>query len=673
MKGILQRRQSGASREHSHCGRANSLIRNVTSKEIIEDLNEKKVEALKEMWGASILMQSEEYIGARKKLLSAQKLYPELDNINLMLTICDILLLASIVRLSSGNEIHLDCILDLIYPSATYSDARCYLHDLVTLINGIKDEFPGSELALEIVKKALDMVSDKEKRFHDHHFRKKNDAVSWNEVLDGESTESASTLEKDFPNLEIPFEHRSLEGSLIEDQECQQKQEFYNFEEERNAILFEPNQIWAIHYQHDEVKFNQCPYAKINVRSGDFLSVTWLKPVPFNDDERMLCNAGFPLACGVFCLDTNACDDHVRTKIFSYKCCWNIGLMNDQNQHQIEIYPKRGEIWAVYKDGVLDDWRCNPEELKRSKLGFIEMLSDYSKCKGGDFVPLEKVNGFCSVFKRLTCGRKSPTLFHVPPQKLFLFSHKILSHRLIGGRDEALFELDQMALPNNLIFKDTNPCDVGEKSLSKCGFSTGQVWAIYCGKDMMPRQYVLVNSVISNKHVCVTLLEHELENFEKRLIGDRFIACGMFKPCNSKVMLNMSRFSHLVNYVNGATRPQQHYMIYPKKGEIWAVYKNWDRNWGNDDYEKCRFGIVEIISDFSKENGIRVAKLEEVQNCVTFFWMQKHEGFDLCFTVFEADMHRFSHQVIAYRVPGIEMYGIPEDSWHLEPQAIPNQ
>ncbi|KAL1301286.1 hypothetical protein AAHE18_18G242400 [Arachis hypogaea] len=384
------------------------------------------------MWGASILMQSEEYIGARKKLLSAQKLYPELDNINLMLTICDILLLASIVRLSSDNEIHLDCILDLIYPSATYSDARCYLHDLVTLINGIKDEFPGSELALEIVKNALDMVSDKEKRFHDHHFRKKNDVVSWDEILNGESTESASTLEKDFPNLEIPFEH-------------------------------------------------------------------------------------------------------------------------------------------------------------------------------------------------------------------------------------------------SLIFKDTNPSDVGEKSLSKCVFSTGQVWAIYCGKDMMPRQYALVNSVISNKHVCVTLLEHELGNFEKRLMGDRFIACGMFKPCDSKVMLNMSHFSHLVNYVNGATRPQQHYMIYPNKGEIWAVYKNWDRNWGNDDYEKCQFGIVEIISDFSKENGIRVAKLEEVHNCVTFFWRQKHEGFDLCFTVFEADMHRFSHQVIAYRVPGIEMYGIPEDSWHLEPQAIPNQ
>ncbi|MED6125063.1 hypothetical protein PIB30_064951 [Stylosanthes scabra] len=601
------------------------------------------------MWGASILMLSEEYNAARKKLLNAQKLYPEFGNINLMLTICDILLLASNVRLSSsGNEIHLDDVLDVIYPSATYSDARSYLHNLVTLINGIKDEFPGSELALEIVNNALNLASEKEKHFHDHCFREKIVHVSWNnEILNGESTESASTSEKDFPNLE--------------DQECQQQ--FYNFEEERDANLFEPNQIWATHYQHDEGKLNQCPYAKINLKNGDFLGVTWLKPAPFDDDERMFCNADFPLACGAFRLDTNACDDHVRTKTFSYKCCW-IAVMSGQNQYQIEIYPKRGEIWAVYKDGVLDDWSSNPEELKRKKLGFIEMFSDYSRCEGGDFVPLEKVNGFCSVFKRVICGRrKSPTLFHVPPQKTFLFSHKIPSHRLIGGREEALFELDQMALPKNLIFKDTtnNPSDVGEKSLSKCEFSTGQVWAIYCGKDMMPHQYVLVNSVISDKHISVTFLEHELENSEKR-----FIACGMFKPCNSKALQNISQFSHLVNY--GSTRPQQHYMIYPNKGEIWAVYKNW----GHADNEKSQCGMVEIISDFSKENGIRVAKLEEVHNCVTFFCRKQCEGFDICFTVYEADMHRFSHQVVAYRVPGIEMYGISEDSWHLEPQAIPN-
>ncbi|MED6210863.1 hypothetical protein PIB30_068174 [Stylosanthes scabra] len=644
MKGILHRKQSGASRDDSHYGRTYAPRRVVISNEIIQELNEKKVEALKEMWGASILMLSEEYNAARKKLLNAQKLYPEIDNINLMLTICDILLLASNARLSSSdNEIHLDDVLDLIYPSATYSDARCYLRNLVALINGIKDEFPGSELALEIVNNALNMASDKEKNFHYHCFRENNVHVSWNnEILNGS--------EKDFPNLE-------------EDQEGQQQ--FYNFEEERDANLFEPNQIWATHHQHDdEGKLNQCHYAKINVKNGDFLGVTWLKPVPFNDDERMLCNAGFPLACGAFFLDTNACDDHVRTKIFSYKCCWNVAVMSGRNRYQIEIYPKRGEIWAVYKDGVvLDDWSSNPEELKRKKLGFIEMFSDYSRCKGGDFVPLEKVNGFCSVFKR-----GSPTLFHVPPQKAFLFSHKIQSHRLIGGTDEALFELDQMALPKSLIFKEsTNPSDVGEKSFSKCDVSTGQVWAIYCEKDMMPQQYVLVNSVISDKHVSVTFLEHELENSEKRFRGDRFIACGMFKPCNSKAILNISHFSHLVNY--GSTRPQQHYMIYPQKGEIWAVYKNL----GHADNEKSQCGMVEIISDFSKENRIRVAKLEEVHNCVTFFRRKQCEGFDICFTVSEADMPRFSHQVVAYRVPGIEMYGIPEESWHLEPQAIPSK
>ena len=142
------------------------------------------------------------------------------------------------------------------------------------------------------------------------------------------------------------------------------------------------------------------------------------------------------------------------------------------------------------------------------------MFSDYSKCTGGDFVPLEKVNGFRSVFKRLTCG-ESPILFNFSRNSL-LFSHKIPAHRLVGGKSEVLFELDQMALPKSLIqhISDSNS-NVNEKML--CGgklqsedkhlehsiatydFAAGQVWAIYCGKDMMPRQYAVVNRVASNR------------------------------------------------------------------------------------------------------------------------------------------------------------------------------
>ena len=170
----------------------------------------------------------------------------------------------------------------------------------------------------------------------------------------------------------------------------------------------------------------------------------------------------------------------------------------------------------------------------------------------------------------------------------------------------------------------------------------------------------------------MTLLEPELVlDYENKWRGELPVAWGIFKPGNSNVILNMSQFSHLVKYVHATTRSR--YTIYPHKGEIWAMYKNWNRKWGHADYEKCQWGVVEIISDFSKENGIRVAKLVEVHNCLTFFRRHQHEGFDLSSTVFGAEMLSFSHQILAYKAPGIERYGIPEDSWHLEPQAIPNQ
>ncbi|KAK7410986.1 hypothetical protein VNO78_02280 [Psophocarpus tetragonolobus] len=394
------------------------------------NLDQKKVEALQEKWVAAIMMHNEEYTDARHKLLKAKLLYPELDHISLMLTICEILLLASTVRISNNN-IDFHCILDLIYPSATYSDAVNSIHYFVTSINGVKDEFPGAQLALEIVQNALNMLSDREEHFHDG-FRPDNDFISYNEIIWTSTSERCS----DSTNPDVPPEL---------------------------GILEESTEIVDI-------------------------------------GENTLCGGNFQ--------------------------------------------------WA-------DD------------------------------------------------------------------------------------------------------------------FASGQVWAIYCGEDTMPRQYALVNSVVCDRKVWVTILEPEplVHGDKNNWREDLPIACGMFKPGDSNLVLDMSQFSHLVKHEQGTTMP--HCMIYPQKGEVWVMYKNWNRKWGHTDYEKCQYWMVEIISNFSRKNGIEVAKLEEVQNWLTFFCRQRHEGDYISRTICETEMLCFSHQVLAYRVHGIEKYGIPEDSWHLEPKAIP--
>ncbi|KAJ4823341.1 hypothetical protein Tsubulata_046222 [Turnera subulata] len=72
-----------------------------------------------------------------------------------------------------------------------------------------------------------------------------------------------------------------------------------------------------------------------------------------------------------------------------------------------------------------------------------------------------------------------------------------------------------------------------------------------------------------------------------------------------------------------------------------------------------------------EEDGIRISVLEEVTGCLTFFQKKQFNGFDLAHAVPGTDMLSFSHRIPAFRVPGIGKLGIPENSWHLEPNALP--
>jgi hypothetical protein len=68
---------------------------------------------------------------------------------------------------------------------------------------------------------------------------------------------------------------------------------------------------------------------------------------------------------------------------------------------------------------------------------------------------------------------------------------------------------------------------------------------------------------------------------------------------------------------------------------------------------------------------ITVARLTEVKGWLTFFHRQQVDGFDLIHVASRKEMLGFSHRIPAFRVPGVGRYGIPESSWHLEPNALP--
>ncbi len=741
-------------------------------------MNQNKVKALLEQRDAEQKIICNDYTGARDNLLRAQQLFPAIDYIGSMLTVCDIISAANIKFPGYGIDYY--WVLQLTPPS-TFDDVKSRYQRLLAMLQPIKIKFPGTKLALKLVEDAFSMLSDRAKRSAYDLKRSacREDYKSFNikaspsqNIASNKAiitAQSSSVCKWDFSSqslggicrtttkfsedigalkfnlqnfLDVDQQHdriicqqpfsdvsrdlnfkeniradrdMSIDSinlskisqpiNLEENLPCSSKalaqkrpcQDYYNFENDRKPELLKVGQIWGAQYRANLP--HNFRYARVACNSARAVLVRWLKPTPISVGERRWCDAGLPVACGSFDLNPEMNDEESWSMVFSYKCSWVRGVTDEQ----FEIYPRRGEIWALYKDWNLHEWAHNPGSVKRCKFELVEIISDFSKYLGGDGACLVKVDGFKSIFERQKIGG-SPVTFHIPPDNLYIFSHNVLAYRFKGGEiDEVvdgMFELDQLALPDIMVqeidsqkaTKNGNAGDfssnvplgglpslksypedkVLEPSWSSNDFATGQVWAVYSGKDILPRQYTRIDNVISESQVCVTFLEsqpnleHEIDWKKENLP----IVCGIFKVSGTSVNLEMSQFSYLVNCQK--SNDESFYRIYPLKGEIWAMYKNWNSKWKkHSDYENYQCQVVQLLSDFRKRDEITIARLKEVKGCLTFFHRQQFDGFDLTHAVSKAEMLGFSHRIPAFRVPGIGRYGIPESSWHLEPNALP--
>ncbi|XVF08606.1 hypothetical protein REPUB_Repub07fG0017400 [Reevesia pubescens] len=699
-------------------------------------MNQKFLEALQEKGIAEKMMIRNDYVTAREHLLEAKKLSPGIDNIGSMLTLCDILSAASLKFPGYGIDYY--WILQLT-PSATQSVIRNRHQKLVSMLQPIIRTFPGTELALKHIHDAFLVLSNNETRstFDLKRGTGREDYLSFEvqapltqSISDRETISTAQSSSMDFQShlsdgskktaeaLSIAVGNSVEKQLTFEDNTNQHGigmqrigeeigtssyglptilegivtcQVYYNFEDDRKPHYLEEGQIWAAHYRAQLLHTYR--YAQISINSNSAVCITWLKPIPISPGERRWCDKGLPVACGSFELVPEMKKEEVSWQIISsYKCSWTRGITKDQ----FEIYPKKGEIWALYKDWDLDDWSNDPDAVKGCRFELVEVISEFSKFFGADAACLVKVNGLKSVFKRQTMGG-NPITCHISPSNIYMFSHNVPAYRFRGGEidniADGMFELDQMALPDYMI-QDmvsqqspnvsgsllsrprSNPISIQnpENKNLKPGstqkhLETGQVWAVYCGKDLMPRQYIRINGIIAENQVFGTMLEplpiidHEI-HWQKENLP---MACGIFKVSGSSVNLNMSLFSYVVRCQQ--SKCKSFYRIYPQKGEIWAMYRHWNAKWKCSNHENSQYQIVQVLSGF--EDVVKVARLVEVKGYLTFFHRLQYDGFDLTYTVCKEEKLSFSHRIPAFRVPGIGKVGIPEDSWHLEPDALP--
>ncbi|ONK70802.1 uncharacterized protein A4U43_C04F1690 [Asparagus officinalis] len=171
----------------------------------------------------------------------------------------------------------------------------------------------------------------------------------------------------------------------------------------------------------------------------------------------------------------------------------------------------------------------------------------------------------------------------------------------------------------------------------------GQIWAFPNSSDGgFPRSYARIDRIIPipSPTVEATLLVPETILEEEKQFAEHglSLSCGKFKSFGKTITKDIDLFTHEVKCEVEEGEGSCFYRIFPRKGEVWAVY--WD----------SEYKLVEIASDFSEEDGVNVFGLIKVEGLNGVYQRQLHEGFYLIRCFSRRFMPMFSHRVLATKI-----------------------
>ncbi|KAE8734999.1 hypothetical protein F3Y22_tig00000538pilonHSYRG00072 [Hibiscus syriacus] len=324
-------------------------------------------------------------------------------------------------------------------------------------------------------------------------------------------------------------------------------------------------------------------------------SVSDSKPDPDDENEIQWVSEGLPASCGNFKYGES---ENVENRLmFSHLIYWEKGTSRDT----CKIFPRKGETWALFKNWNIK-WKSGAQKYEYE---IVEILSDNDEGVGIQVAYLTKVKGFVSVFSPM-----NKDTFLIPPRDLFRFSHRVPSFALTGKEMQGVpidsFELDPVSLPEEFfVSKDLkeeggngrNPSGscpgvsetgkpmVGlnnsvppafeipesefhnfDNEKTKEKFRVGQIWALYGDEDGLPKYYGEIKKINS----------HPVFKIHVRWLF----------PSPSETTVKCR-----------ATGSKNEYTIVPRRGEIWALYRNWTRDIKCSDLENWEYDIVQVLEE----------------------------------------------------------------------------
>ncbi|XP_019425595.1 PREDICTED: uncharacterized protein LOC109334336 [Lupinus angustifolius] len=658
-----------------------------------------KEEALRASGMAEKKMKSKDFAGARKLALKAKQLYPDLENISQILIVCDVHCAAE--HKLNGNVMDWYKILQ-IELTANDTTIKKQYRKFALQLHPDKNQFPGAEAAFKLIGEAQRVLLDSlsRSRFDDMYRRvtmTRNATPSYNvqKVQMNFNPAVQRSVRPVFTNLN-PQQHQqprqsSQQGGLNGGRPtfwtactfCYFRYEYYREVLNRSLRCQNCNKPFIAYdvdmqgtfpatnstpqaFDHRKYGVNQVT-SNAGVGSQGNLSTKKTNAQPSEEKGSTIDTSRKPNGKrrrkrGEESSESSDSIDSTESENDTFADKGNFPGVEkfSSNREENPRRSTRQKHQVSYKENVSDDDDDSLKPSKRSKGSRSSSDADESCAQAAN------VNYQYGSAADTKDGQKEVKCKH-SEESLVNGDVKIKETRGKEAVDDS--KTDKASESTSFVFPDPEFNDFEKKE--EC-FEVGQIWAIFDTADGMPRFYAIIRKVFSNGFkVRITWFEADPdEDDEIHWFNEQLpIACGKFKLGASDTTKDHLMFSHLIccERIGRST-----FKVYPRKGETWALFKNWDIKWYMDakSHQQYDYEFVQILSDYVEGEGVVVAYLAKLKDFVSLFSRIMKEG-KHSVQIPSAELFRFSHRVHSFKMTGEERLGVPVGSYELDPASLP--
>ncbi|XP_016471734.2 uncharacterized protein LOC107793780 [Nicotiana tabacum] len=673
-----------------------------------------KEEAIRARGIAEKKMENRDFIGAKKFASKAQELFPNLENIEQMVLVCDVY--CSAENKTFGNEKNWYDILK-VEPTADDSIIRKQYRRLALLLHPDKNKFPGAADAFTLIGEAQMVLLDRQKRmlYNSRRIPSGRSQVPMQQTSCGQPDIRSHPWVQNKFNVKSEFMNQHGTQSGVPRSQptfwtvcpfCSVKYKYYK--SMLNKLLWCQNCKKS--YTGHEVNASDATPGTNRSQPASKKNGTTNQDHVKDSSQYTRMSSATKRSC-----QKKAADEFIQSELPS-----EVGQESNSNENSENAYGKMNE-------GLSGEYKRKNTKRKKISAESSENCDSSMSIDSEDDINIEECDH--------PPGQNSQCLSEQNRRRSTRSRQRVTYRANLSGEEEeedpSVQNLSEAATPNGenkklkeSFFSEESlsntaqevenanaragvpekgcgqtfdlPSDLGpsnmnepetfeypdpdfsdfEKDREESCFKVGQVWAVYDTLDAMPRFYAVIRKIFSPAFkLHITWLEPDpLDKNETKWQSDGFPAsCGMFKLGNSEFAEDHPMFSHLACAKNESSCSNT-MKIFPRQGETWAIFKDWDMKWYSpiESKKKYNYEFVEVLSDYADDIGVHVAYLGKVKGFTCLFHRAATKlGEKGQFLIPAKEIFRFSHRVPSFKMTGMERNDVPEGSFELDPASLP--